>query len=78
MTVHQFVCIFSLVIFFSVDGDTCIPRKMDSTPHHAHNSIQRKIIIVISYHLIINVINMSLNEFDVSVKTLLLLLRNRA
>ena len=32
-----------------------------------YNSIQRKIITVISYHLILNVINMSFNEFDVNV-----------
>ena len=50
------------------------PEKMDGTPlkgvpsiffGYTGNSIQRKIITVISYHLIQNVINMSLNEFDV-------------
>ena len=64
-----------ILIIFSVDGGIP-PKNGRYTASHdvmcivnfsGYTSIKRKIIIVNSYHLILNVINMSLNEFDVHV-----------
>ena len=64
---------------FSVDGGHIIPRKNERctticdgyTVHYLGGGItpsnEKLLLLIISYHLILNAINMPLNEFDVNV-----------